>query len=327
MQTVDKFSSSTLPVFILTGFLGSGKTTLLRELMQLPEYGDTALIINEFGDIGLDHVLLATSDDRNIVLLESGCLCCVMNNSLQDCLESLYFQRLRQEIPSFQRIVIETSGLANPLPLISTLAVDLSIRRHYHFRGVITVIDALNICEQLTRWQESAIQLAVADRLVISKTDLLTPSQITDAISVIQAENPTAVLSVGNDASTIRTLLVGWREQIRFYRHDSDTGQQVQGTHLLKQGIRSYTLNVTNKLCWEDYAAWVTTLQEMGEQILRVKGIIQFEDGHYYALHAVHHLFYPPEYLSYPVPEPQRGVVVIVTQDIDDKSLKKISVF
>jgi len=159
------------PVHLLTGYLGSGKTTLLSRLLRDPALADTAVIINELGEVGLDHVLVDRGSE-DVVLLDSGCLCCALGNSLQETLESLHFRRERGELPPFARVVIETTGVADPGPVAATLALDSAIARHYRLGSIVTVVDAVHGLEHLARFAEARRQVAVADRIVISKSDI-----------------------------------------------------------------------------------------------------------------------------------------------------------
>ena len=156
---------------MITGFLGSGKTTLLRDLLRQPDLGDTAVVINEFGEIGLDHLLVETARE-DTVLLASGCLCCTIRGDLMTTLRRLYQRRAAKEIPAFRRVVIETTGLADPAPILHTLMQDPLLADVYRLDGVITTVDAVNGMDQLDRQIESVKQAAVADRLVLTKSDL-----------------------------------------------------------------------------------------------------------------------------------------------------------
>jgi G3E family GTPase len=182
-----------LPVSLLTGFLGSGKTTLLKHLLGHPGLADTAVIINEFGEVGLDHRLVESSTDQT-VLLESGCLCCTIRGDLIDTLRSLFKRRAKGEIPAFRRVVIESTGLADPAPILHTLMSDPLIADRFRLDGVIATIDAVNGMDQLDRQQESVKQAAVADRLVLTKTDLAGPELAAALARRLHRINPAAPL-------------------------------------------------------------------------------------------------------------------------------------
>ncbi len=160
-----------LPVTLLSGFLGSGKTSLLARLLRDPDLVDTAVIVNEFGEIGLDHLLIAPGSEE-VLLLDAGCLCCTMQDSLADTLADLFHRRVRAEVPAFKRVVIETTGLAHPGPILRQLLTDRSITAHYALDGLVTTIDALHGARQLDAHPQALQQAAMADRLVVTKTDL-----------------------------------------------------------------------------------------------------------------------------------------------------------
>jgi G3E family GTPase len=179
------------PVTLLTGFLGSGKTTLLTELLAHPGMGETAVIVNELGEIGIDHHLVRQVDERTIVL-DSGCVCCVMRGDLADELRDLFSRRIRYEIPDFRRVVVETTGIADPAPILFTLLSEPVVKHHFELDGVVTTVDALNGVDQLLRQPESAKQAAVADRLVVTKTDIADSASVAALESRLAQINPTA---------------------------------------------------------------------------------------------------------------------------------------
>src|SRR5687767_12094674 len=182
-----------LPVSVITGFLGSGKTTLLKNLLQQADMADTAVVINEFGEIGLDHLLVEEAKEDTI-LMSSGCLCCSIRGDLIDTLRRLYKRRDRGEMPKFKRLVIETTGLADPAPILQTLIGDPLLSAFYRLDGVVTTVDAVNGMDQLDRQFESVKQAAVADRLVLTKTDLAKPEQRAALEARLHALNPAATL-------------------------------------------------------------------------------------------------------------------------------------
>jgi G3E family GTPase len=191
METRDTAIGTRLPVSLLTGFLGSGKTTVLNHLVRQPALAKTVVVINEFGEIGLDHDLMESSNE-DLVMLQSGCLCCTIRDDLADTLRSLFLRRVKGEISEFDRVVIETTGLADPAPILHTLMTDRLLDARYRLDGVITTVDAATGQATLDRQIESVKQAAVADRLLLTKTDLVEPRE-TDALTQrLRTLNPAA---------------------------------------------------------------------------------------------------------------------------------------
>ncbi len=163
--------SPLIPVTLLTGFLGSGKTTVLNHVLKQPDMAATAVIVNEFGEIGLDHLLVERSSE-DVVLLNSGCLCCTVRGDIVDTLTNLFVDRVKGKVPYFTRVAIETTGLADPAPILHTLMTDPIVAARYMLDGVVTTVDAVNGAASLDRQPEAVKQAAVADRLLLTKSDL-----------------------------------------------------------------------------------------------------------------------------------------------------------
>src|SRR5258708_15468582 len=177
------------PVNLITGFLGSGKTTLVQRLLRDPALADTAVLINEFGEVGLDHHLLERIDDT-MVLLKSGCLCCTIRGELSAAIKDLHSKRERGLVPAFRRLVVESTGLADPFPILSTIQADPVLKHHFRLGNVIATVDAVNGAGQLARRPESVKQVAVADRLVLPQTDLAGASTIETPTARLPRPNP-----------------------------------------------------------------------------------------------------------------------------------------
>ena len=161
---------------MITGFLGSGKTTLLQRLLNDPSQKDTAVLVNEFGEVGLDHLLLQNVTE-SVLVMENGCVCCAIRGDLRESLTSLFSQRQGGEITQFKRVIIETSGLADPVPIAYTVLADPILQHHFRMGNIITTIDAINGLSQLSDFEEPVKQVAVADRLIVTKTDLVEDNQ------------------------------------------------------------------------------------------------------------------------------------------------------
>src|SRR5919202_3343489 len=184
-------AASRIPVTVLTGFLGSGKTTLLNHVLKQPEMAATAVIVNEFGEIGLDH-LLVESATEDVVLLNSGCLCCTGRGDIANTLTDLFVSRVKNKVPYFTRVVIETTGLADPAPVLHALMSDPIVVERYMIDGVVTTVDAVNGTGTLDRQPEAVKQAAVADRLILTKTDLAEPGALAALTARLPRLNPRA---------------------------------------------------------------------------------------------------------------------------------------
>jgi len=198
-----------VPVNLITGFLGSGKTTLLQRLLASPQLGRAAVLVNEFGEIGLDHHLLQRVDEA-MVLLKSGCVCCTIRGDLRDSIRDLYDRRERGMVPQFDRLVIETTGLADPAPIVATLMADPIIRHHFRLGNIVTVVDAKNGRANLRAYEESRKQAAVADRIVISKTDITGAGEVERLRAALRRLNRTAIqLDAAREPLSAPALMTG----------------------------------------------------------------------------------------------------------------------
>ena len=259
------------PVHILTGYLGSGKTTLLSRLLRDPALADTAVVINELGEVGLDHVLVDRGSEDDVVLLDSGCLCCALGNSLQETLESLHYRRERGELPDFSRVVVETTGVADPGPIAATLELDSAIARHYRLGGIVTVVDAIHGVPHLARFEEARRQVAVADAIVVSKLDLVEMPR--DLEARLASLNPHARRASGA-ASDL------FPDQAAARSLPSASHEHAGHDHLAEQGIATRVVRLAAPLDWPRYAAWVQWMRDtLGARLLRMKGVVRMADG------------------------------------------------
>ena len=326
----DKGDSERVPVTVLTGFLGSGKTTLLNRLLQLPDLHGTAVIVNEFGEIGIDHDLVAhTSEDT--VLLANGCLCCVVRGDLIDALLRL---GLRTDAP-LRQVLIETSGLANPGPILRTLMGEPAVRERFALAGVACTVDGVLGLGTLEREAEAAQQVAMADALFITKTDLL-PGPVPQALLArLEELNPGAALNLDRAGQplALRGLMqpgqlpAGAQGEIAPFYRPIARAEAVAGADGLTthgKGISSFVIVRDYPLPREGFAAWLDMVTAMrGEDILRVKGIVQLAEHPEQPLvfHGVQHLFHPPETLSvWPGPD-RRTRIVFITRGVDAQAM------
>jgi G3E family GTPase len=295
------------PVHILTGYLGSGKTTLLAKLLRDPALADTAVVINELGEVGLDHVLVDRGSEDDVVLLDSGCLCCALGSSLQETLESLHYRRERGELPPFARVVVETTGVADPGPIAATLELDRAIASHYRLGGIATVVDGVNGMAHLDRFEEARRQVAMADRIVVSKRDIAGAAAIARLAARLAALNPHASSAAAGDV--LADAHAAHAQHAGHVNADHD--------HLAEQGIATTTIRLREPLAWPRYAQFVQWAQRtLGERLLRMKGAVRMADGEVRALHAVLRLFSAPQPIVALPPELGDGVVVLITQDV-----------
>src|SRR5258708_2600247 len=192
MSDTQNAAEQRIPVTVLTGFLGSGKTTLLNKLLRRPELADTAVIINEFGEIGLDHLLVEKSDDEGMVTLNSGCLCCTVRGDLVRTMSELFLKRTKGEVTPFKRMVVETTALADPVPILHTLMTDPLLASGYRLDGVVTTVDGVNGASTLDNHEEAVKQAAVADRILLTKVDIADAPKLAELKHRLQHLNPGA---------------------------------------------------------------------------------------------------------------------------------------
>jgi G3E family GTPase len=316
--------AETTPITVLTGFLGAGKTTLLNHLLRQPELARTAVLVNEFGEIGLDHLLVEKLDE-NTVLLNAGCLCCTVRGDLARVLREMLPRARRDEI---SRIVIETTGLADPVPILATLMTDPVAAAAYRLDGIVTVVDAVNGAAHLDAQQEAVRQVAVADRLIISKADLADTGSLRAELKLLNPGAPIAeaahgiidpafILNAGlfNPASKIPDV-AGWLNAAAF-EDSHDHHHHDPNRHDAR--ISAFCVTLDQPLDWPSLALWLELLiASRGENLLRVKGILNLQ-GHDrpVAIHAVRHLMHPPVKLSaWPEGDPRTSRLVFITSDL-----------
>lgn len=310
-----------IPITLLTGFLGSGKTTLLRRLIHQPGFAQCAVIINEFGDVGIDQALVAESaDDKDILLLDSGCLCCMSSSSIQDTLASLYYRRLRKEIPWFDRVLIETSGLAEPGPIINSIYGDESLNRLFKVTGIVTTIDSGFVEHDVNHYREAKLQIMMADTIIITKTDLY-PGNCKSLTAWLKTANPSArVFSNQLNDTNLADIILANEYSYKEPAPSAGTHQPPPSAlrHILQYGITSFSVVITQPVSWSAWANFVRfTQQNLADKLLRLKGILVFEeDKQVMQVHGVHHLFSSPEAIS-DVPIELIGRLVFIVRDTD----------
>ena len=327
-----------IPVNVVTGFLGSGKTTLLNRLLRSPELARTAVLVNEFGEVGLDHLLLEAVDG-DTVILQSGCVCCTIRGDLADAIRKLYSRRERGLIPPFDRLAIETTGLADPAPIISTLLAEPVIRHHFRLGNVIATVDAVNGPLHLAQNPESVKQVAVADRIVLTKTDLADEAQLRQLKPALKRLNPTApVLDAAADPLAPDDLMAAdvydparktaevrrWLdEEVHRAAADRDHGHHDPNRH--DRDIRAFCLTFERPLDWTLFGIWLSMLLHAhGERVLRVKGILNVLGlATPVVIHGVQHVIHPPAHLEAWPSADRRSRIVFIVRGLEQRAIER----
>jgi G3E family GTPase len=322
-------------VLVLTGFLGSGKTTLLRHLLRQPEFSRTAVIINEFGEIGLDHDLVEASAD-SFIELQTGCLCCKVRSDLVETLDDLLERRDRGTVPPFTRVVIETSGLADPAPILQTLMTDTSVAGRLVLGGVITTVDAVNGAGTLGREESSVKQVALADRLVLTKSDLAGAAQglVLGRLAELNASAPVALAHHGRiDPRLFEGGLVDPHAKIFEINKSLEINKSPEVNAWLDEGarddghlhgrhdtdIQTYAIVRNEPIHAVALTLFLETLAEhCGADLLRLKGIVNVRESPQQpaVIHGVQHVFHPPAWLARWPSDDRRSRIILVTRGI-----------
>jgi G3E family GTPase len=353
-------AASRIPVTVLTGFLGSGKTTVLNHVLKQPGMAATAVIVNEFGEIGLDH-LLVESATEDVVLLNSGCLCCTVRGDIVNTLTDLFVGRVKGRVPYFTRAVIETTGLADPAPVLHALISDPIVAERYMIDGVVTTVDAVNGAGTLDRQIEAVKQAAVADRLIVTKADLAEPAALTALEARLRALNPGAPMLRAMHGAIDPNDLFGfglfdpqsktvevqrWLQDEAVAAHDDDQpghdhehhghdhqdrghgGNDVNRHDANRHDdrIRAFCITRERPISWAALSGWLDALATMrGDDLLRVKAIVALADrpDQPVVLHGVQHLFHPPVLLPNWPDADRRTRIVFITRDLPRETIEQ----
>lgn len=343
-------SADRLPVSLVTGFLGSGKTTLLNRLLRDPAMKDSAVIVNEFGEIGLDHLFLERIDGET-VLMASGCLCCTVRSDLEKSLTELHWKRREGAVPPFARVLVETTGLADPAPILQLLLNNPFVAHAYRLDAVVATVDAVNAPRQLDAHAESVKQVALADRLVLTKADLAPDTAALEAR--LGALNPAAprhravhgAIAADRlfgaalyDPATRTTDARRWLNAEAYgaasadHGHDHGRSQDDDGhdrrAHDVNRHdarIAAFCLVEDAPIDWDRFHRWLGELRaEKGESLLRVKGILNLQgEAKPVVIHGVHHVFHPPVQLERWPDQDRRSRIVFITRDLPGAAIKE----
>ena len=312
------------PVVVVTGFLGSGKTTLLNRALKDPALGDCAVLVNEFGEVGLDHHLLEVIDG-NTVLLASGCVCCTIRDDLKSAVLELEDKRARGEVPAYSRLVIETTGLADPTPVIATFMSDVSLRHRFRPSVVVTTVDAAQGAATLDAHPESVKQAALADRLVLTKTELADAAAVQRLATRLRHWNQGAHLLEANaegfDAGALLRADVytaGHREREVAAWFDGPHAHGPAHSHHA-DGIHAFCIELDGALDWTAFGVWLTMLLHChGNKVLRVKGMLNVAGVDTpVVVNGVQHLVHPPVHLARWPDGERRSRIVFIVEDLE----------
>ncbi len=345
-----------IPVIVLTGFLGAGKTTLLNQVVGRPEMAGTAVLINEFGEIGVDHHLVEKIDET-LMVLDSGCICCSVQGDLVKALKGLFQRAGRREIAPVSRVLIETTGLADPAPVIHTLMEDPFIAQRFRCDGVITAVDAQHANDQIDRHREVVRQVAMADRILLTKCDLVEETDRAllheriarlnpgaPRIEIFRGQPPQGAISgcglydpegkipdvaswLGEEAAraqAARNAPMAWRKP------GTGPAHAVQNAAARHDDVRSYVLRFDEPLDWLGFTDGLgLLLQVYGERILRVKGLLNVAgDPLPRVVQCVQHVAYPPSSLpAWPAEPPyddRRSRLVFIVRDLPQTEIENI---
>ena len=339
-----------IPVTLLTGFLGSGKTTLLNKLLHNPAMKDTAVIINELGEAGLDQIFANSQISQtiesehiadNTVLLSSGCLCCSLKNELADTMRDLFFKRSLEAVPQFNRLVIETTGMADPGPILANLMNEPVIESVYRLDAVVVTIDAAYGLQQIESQKEALKQAAVADVLLITKSDTATSEQINALQAKLNEINPNATQQfvLHGEIDPMQIIDVGLFD---FTSKQANPQRWLRapasGFSMAKKGtlpqapahddVHTFTVYLPKPMTWADFRGVILKLcQKHGEGLLRLKGILHVEDAPApLAIHAVHFTPYPPTLLEGWDEEEPISRIVIIGKGLDEQAVREMLV-
>ncbi|MET0719509.1 MAG: GTP-binding protein [Tardiphaga sp.] len=307
-----------IPLVLLTGFLGSGKTTMLNGLLATPEFRDTAVVINEAGDVGLDHLLVEQGTDK-VVMLDGGCLCCRTKGALAPALAKLLRRTRDEGLAPFRRVVVETSGLSDPAAVLEGLIADGFFNRHFAFAGIVTVVDARAFAGTVTGHAEAHMQVALADRLLLTKTDLGSGDETAAVQAALTAINPHAVQQVVLPGTA--TMAMFWPEILDLPRALIKSAAMICSPE--PKPVATASLAFHGAIEPDDLEAWLDhTINLLGPMLLRMKAMLDVEDAPGpTVLHVVQGLLHQPVDLKAWPDGDRQNRIVLIGSEVEEQIL------
>lgn len=340
-------SDTRLPVVLLTGFLGAGKTTLLNFMLRHPQMSGTAVVINEYGAVGLDHHLVASSEPDEVELIDGGCVCCTVRGKLTEALMSLFTRSQRKELPTIKRLIIETTGLAEPGPILGELLRSTQLAERFVLDSVVTLVDAANADSTLSGHEIAQRQITSADRVLITKADLVEPARVEELKQRLREMNPDAQIEVLAQGAARPDQLfsgasraahpgeyqpgawLGSADTIRF-TPASDVrlldGDRTSSGPAAIDDVQTFSLIVDEPLAPGRFFGWLDFMRAMcGPELLRLKGLIHLQgQAGPIVVHGVQNIFHPPQKLESWPDGDQRTRMVFITRGLGKESIGRI---
>lgn len=303
---------SRLPVILLSGFLGSGKTTWLRNILAEEDLGETAVLINEFGEVGIDHLVVETISP-DVVLLDSGCLCCQIQGELKEAILNLITSRETGKVAPFKKIIIETTGLANPMRIFSTLLMDTVLRNQIYLYQVLVTADALNGMEIHSQQEEWHAQIASAGCILVTKTDLVSQEQVDTFMAYLSNMNPVSFVYNVREVNLHQILEQKPHDMTLFLQ-----SKNVEQVNHVGDNTQSLSFFLDNEINWESYAVWLSALiHTHGNKLLRVKNLLHTTQYGTLLIDGVGHTLHQPRHINSQDTKDKRSRFVFITRGMD----------